>query len=218
MLGQILSFLLDLLLSGNKKSGKGTRSNQGDTPSARSRRGGGPQPRLRAQPGNGRAQAPQSTSQSRNNSTNTGSRDGVESPGQYGPGATRELTAAEIAQLTPSYDPNPDGDPDPGEIVWTWVPYAENDGRGKDRPVLIIARIGNGATAGCYLSTKEHRGFISIGSGAWDAQGRESFLSPERVLRITNDGMRREGHVLDAAPFSRAVAQLARAQPLRGQR
>ena len=31
-------------------------------------------------------------------------------------------------------------DPDPGEIVWTWVPYEEHDGRGKDRPVLLVAR------------------------------------------------------------------------------
>ncbi|GAB5080487.1 hypothetical protein ARTHROSP310_36360 [Arthrobacter sp. AD-310] len=28
----------------------------------------------------------------------------------------------------------PDGEPDPGEVVWTWVPYQEDHGRGKDRP------------------------------------------------------------------------------------
>ena len=132
------------------------------------------------------------------------------SPGQFGSGATRDLTRNEIVGLRPSYGPQPDGDPDPGEIVWTWVPYVENDGRGKDRPVLIIARIDHETTAGCYLSTKRHDGFVSVGTGPWDSQGRESFLSPERILRVTNEGMRRVGHVLPRAAFARAVGVVGR--------
>ncbi len=127
------------------------------------------------------------------------------SPGRSGEAATRDLMPAEIRALRPSYAPEPDGEPDPGEIVWTWVPYAEHDGRGKDRPVLIIARIDAGSFAGCYLSTKEHRGFVSIGSGGWDPQGRESFLSPERVLRVQAQGMRREGQVLPRDRFEVAI-------------
>lgn len=129
--------------------------------------------------------------------------------GQFGDGATRELRRSEVARLRPSYDPHPDGDPDPGEIVWTWVPYAENDGRGKDRPVLIIARLSDAAVAGCYLSTKAHPGYVSVGTGGWDSAGRESFLNPERVLRVTNDGMRREGHVLAQADYRWAVERIA---------
>lgn len=132
------------------------------------------------------------------------------SPGQFGPGATRDLRPDELRGIAPSYAPQPDGDPDPGEIVWTWVPYVENDGRGKDRPVLIIARIDDDATVGCYLSTKQHRGFVSIGRGPWDSQGRESFLSPERLLRVTHDGMRREGTVLPRERFDPAVAAVLR--------
>lgn len=128
------------------------------------------------------------------------------SPGSSGPDATRDLTASELRTLKPSYAPNLDGDPDPGEIVWTWVPYVENDGRGKDRPVLIIGRLDGQAWAGCYLSTKQHHGFVAIGSGPWDSQGRESFLSPERVLRITETGMRRESTGIDRAAFERAVS------------
>ncbi|UOQ58604.1 hypothetical protein MUN78_07220 [Leucobacter allii] len=133
----------------------------------------------------------------------------AESPGRSGDGATRELTASEIRALRPSYDPAPDGRPDPGEIVWTWVPYEENDGRGKDRPVLIIARIDARTTAACYLSTKPHRGFVSVGTGGWDGQGRESFLAPDRVLRVADAGMRREGHVLPRDRFARAVGAAA---------
>src|SRR3954465_3472466 len=37
-----------------------------------------------------------------------------------------------------SYAPKPDGNPDPGEVVWTWVPFEEDYSQGKDRPVLLI--------------------------------------------------------------------------------
>lgn len=141
-----------------------------------------------------------------------GYEDQLSSPGQHGADATRDLSRDEIARLAPHYGPQPDGDPDPGEIVWTWVPYVENDGRGKDRPVLIIARIDATTTAGCYLSTKRHDGFVSVGTGPWDSQGRESFVSPERVLRISDEGMRREGHVLPLAAFERAVSAVGREQ------
>lgn len=127
------------------------------------------------------------------------------SPGQIGAGATRDLTPNEIARLTPAYAPQLDGEPDPGEVVWTWVPYVENDGRGKDRPVLIIARVDGESWAACYLSTKQHRGFVSVGSGSWDSKGRESFLSPERVLRVTDSGMRRESTGIGRDRFERAV-------------
>ena len=40
-----------------------------------------------------------------------------------------------------SYAPVPGKDPDPGEVVWTWVPYEEDHAQGKDRPVLLIGRI-----------------------------------------------------------------------------
>ena len=130
------------------------------------------------------------------------------SPGQYGSSATRDLTRAEIAQLSPSYSPRPDGDPDPGEVIWTWVPYVENDGRGKDRPVLIISRLTDGSTAGCYLSTKSHDGYIPVGRGAWDSKGRPSFLNPERLLRITDRGMRREGTVMSKDQFAKATAEI----------
>ena len=103
------------------------------------------------------------------------------SPGQFGRGATRDATAAETQRISFVYAPEPDGDPDPGEVVWTWVPYVENDGRGKDRPVLVVGRIDANRFAACYLSTTQHRGFVSIGTGSWDSKGRESFLNPQPV-------------------------------------
>src|SRR3712207_5481502 len=53
------------------------------------------------------------------------------------------------------YRPRDDGAPDPGEIVWAWVPYDEGDGRGKDRPVLVIGRRGP-ELLGLMLSSQDH--------------------------------------------------------------
>ena len=35
------------------------------------------------------------------------------------------------------YSPVADGRPDPGEVVWTWVPFEDDHRQGKDRPVLL---------------------------------------------------------------------------------
>ena len=42
------------------------------------------------------------------------------------------------------YAPNPDGDADPGEVVWTWVSYEDDPSQGKDRPVVVLARVPEG--------------------------------------------------------------------------
>jgi len=110
------------------------------------------------------------------------------------------------------YAPKPDGQPDPGEIVWAWVPYEEDATRGKDRPVLIIAREGESLT-GLMLTSRDHdrdyageeregRFWIDIGSGSWDSQGRESEVRTDRFIRLDPQGIRREGAVLDKARFS----------------
>ena len=40
------------------------------------------------------------------------------------------------------YEPFDDDHADPGEVVWTWVPYEEDHRQGKDRPVVVIGRDG----------------------------------------------------------------------------
>jgi hypothetical protein len=41
-----------------------------------------------------------------------------------------------------SYAPRRDGLPDPGEVVWAWVPYEEDARRVKDRPVKQLGSRG----------------------------------------------------------------------------
>lgn len=119
-----------------------------------------------------------------------------------------------------TYAPKPDGRPDPGEVVWAWVPYEEDASRGKDRPVLIIARDGETLT-GLMLTSKDHdrdhyqearegRYWIDIGSGAWDSLGRPSEIRTDRLIRLDPAAIRREGAVLDEARFDQVAAEVRR--------
>lgn len=113
--------------------------------------------------------------------------------------------------VTLEYAPHPDGRADPGEIVWTWVPFEEDHGQGKDRPVLIIGHDGD-RLLGLMLTSKDHdrdaadearhgRHWMDIGAGAWDRQHRPSEVRLDRVLRVDPDAVRREGAQLDRARF-----------------
>lgn len=132
-------------------------------------------------------------------------------PGAAGPYATTEADAHAVGRVHTSYAPVHDGDPDPGEIVWTWVPFEENDGRGKDRPVLVVARETAGTLLAVQLSSKRHdedREWVAIGAGPWDREGRDSWVSVDRVLRLHEKGMRREACALDRGRFNLVVNRL----------
>jgi len=125
-----------------------------------------------------------------------------------------------VGRVRTSYAPNPDGLADPGEVVWTWVPYEEDHTRGKDRPVLVVGRDGDWLL-GLMLSSRDHdrdaaaevrygRRWIDLGPGAWDAQGRPSEVRLDRVVRVDPGAVRREGARLDRAAFDRVVTELSR--------
>ncbi|MFG2221602.1 type II toxin-antitoxin system PemK/MazF family toxin [Streptomyces sp. NPDC048644] len=132
-------------------------------------------------------------------------------PGSQGAGATTEALPDTVGAVRTSYAPDPDGDPDPGEIVWTWVPYEENDGRGKDRPVLVVAREASGTLLAVQLSSKRHDQdgeWIALGTGPWDRAGRDSWVALDRVLRVRPEGMRREACALDRDRFGLVAQRL----------
>lgn len=109
------------------------------------------------------------------------------------------------------YTPDLDGDPDPGEVVWTWVPFEEDATRGKDRPVVIIGRTGEDL-AGVQLTSrnKRRRDQIPVGSGAWDPKRRPSYAKVDRLLTIDADDVRREGAILDRDRFDDVVGNVAK--------
>ena len=109
------------------------------------------------------------------------------------------------------YCPQLDGRADPGEIVWTWVPFEEDPANGKDRPVLVVGRERK-TLLGLMLSSNPARGaehnWIGIGSGPWDYEGRDSWVRLDRVLDVPEAGIRREGAILPRKTFDLVAHRL----------
>jgi hypothetical protein len=132
-------------------------------------------------------------------------------PSSPGRSTVRDLPTAERSRQI-VYAPDPDGGADPGEIVWAWVPFEEHDGRGKDRPLLIVGRDGDGGLLGLMLSSQhsrsDDRDWLPIGSGGWDRAGRDSFVRLDRVFEVPEHGIRRESAVLPRERFDRVAVEL----------
>ena len=116
--------------------------------------------------------------------------------------------------IKPVYAPKPDGAPDPGEVVWAWVPYEDDPSQGKDRPVLLIGRSGS-SLLGLMLTTRDRNNsresdpdYIDIGSGAWDSKGRPSEVKLDRILTLEPSAIRRQGAVVDREVFNRVAKSL----------
>lgn len=123
------------------------------------------------------------------------------------------------------YAPEIDGEPDPGEVVWGWVPYEDDPSQGKDRPVLILGPAadaggtagGTAGWAGLQLTSKDHdrdaadearygRHWMDVGSGGWDSERRASEVRLDRLLVLPAEAFRREGAALDPTVFAAVVA------------
>lgn len=138
-----------------------------------------------------------------------------------------------LGAVRADYSPSLDGKPDPGEVVWTWVPFEEDHSQGKDRPVLVVGRDGTWLL-GLQLTSKDHgdnpiagnggapaRGgqrrngaatWLDIGSGPWDSKGRASEVRLDRVIRIDPAAVRREGAIVPRETFEAVVAASAKAR------
>lgn len=134
-------------------------------------------------------------------------------PGRSGPTRTIRVQPPGADALRITYSPRIDGDPDAGEVVWTWVPYEEDDGRGKDRPVLVIGQADAERVYVVRLTSKSHDGdrdYLPIGAGPWDSKGRPSWVDIEQLYSVHPDGMRREAAALDLDTFTVVAAALRR--------
>jgi hypothetical protein len=64
------------------------------------------------------------------------------------------------------------------------------------------------------LTSKDHtrtgnRDYLDLGSGEWDRQGRDSEVKLDRVLRLDESAVRREGAVLDRTRFNQVISALS---------
>lgn len=120
------------------------------------------------------------------------------------------------------YRPSANGRGDPGEVVWTWVPYEDDPDRGKDRPVLVVAVEGDDVLV-LPMTSKDHdrdaaqearegRLWMDIGSGPWDTRGRPSEVRLNRTIRVPAAEVRREGAALGPEIFGAVAAAWKAAQ------
>jgi hypothetical protein len=117
--------------------------------------------------------------------------------------------------MTTSYSPHADGRPDPGEVVWAWVAYEDDPQQGKDRPVLVVGRDGDELLC-LMLTSKDHdrdaedearrgRYWMDVGSGDWDRERRPSEVRLDRLLRMTERDVRREGAAMGREMFEQVI-------------
>ena len=177
--------------SSQKSESRGDESRQRESRQGEARTSGSSAPKPSApKPSSAKSAAPKPSAPA-----STGASDGSDYPGDY-----RDMINFE-------YSPSLDGDADPGEIVWTWVPFEEDHSQGKDRPVLLVGRDGEYLLA-LMMTSKDHNNrehadpnYLDIGSGPWDPQGRASEVKLNRVIRVRPDAMRREGAIMPEDTF-----------------
>lgn len=127
------------------------------------------------------------------------------------PGSNGETRRS--GRIDVSYAPERDGDADPGEVVWAWVPYEDDPNQGKDRPVLVLGWDGP-KLAAVQLSSKDHskrrdsHEWVPVGTGGWDRDGRPSYVDASRLLRLDPSSVRREGAALDRPRFDQVLARV----------
>ena len=170
---------------GGSESSQKSESRKGESRQGEARTSGSSAPK---------PSAPKPSASTRSASTASAS-DGSDYPGDY------------RGMIDFEYSPSLDGDADPGEIVWTWVPFEEDHSQGKDRPVLLVGRDGEYLLA-LMMTSKDHNNrehadsnYLDIGSGPWDPQGRASEVKLNRVIRVRPDAMRREGAIMPEDTF-----------------
>lgn len=176
---------------GGSESSQKSESHKGESRQGEARTSGSSAPKPSApKPSSANSSAPKPSAPA-----STVASDGSDYPGDY-----RDMINFE-------YSPSLDGDADPGEIVWTWVPFEEDHSQGKDRPVLLVGRDGEYLLA-LMMTSKDHNNrehadsnYLDIGSGPWDPQGRASEVKLNRVIRVRPDSMRREGAIMPEDTF-----------------
>ena len=177
--------------SSQKSESRGDESRQRESRQGEARTSGSSAPK----PSASKSSSAKSSAPKPSAPASTVASDGSDYPGDY-----RDMINFE-------YSPSLDGDADPGEIVWTWVPFEEDHSQGKDRPVLLVGRDGEYLLA-LMMTSKDHNNrehadpnYLDIGSGPWDPQGRASEVKLNRVIRVRPDAMRREGAIMPEDTF-----------------
>lgn len=118
------------------------------------------------------------------------------------------VAPAEECARTIFYAPDMDGQVDPGEVVWFWTPHKQTP---IERALVVVGRSGSQILGLLASSNPEHsqdRSWLDIGSGPWDENGRQSWVRLDRVIKIPETEIRRQGAVIPPRRFERIANRL----------
>ena len=124
--------------------------------------------------------------------------------------ATVARPTAEMARSI-VYAPDMDGQTDPGEVVWAPVLLEGDAEKPRERAVVVVGR-SKQTLLGALISTHQRHAdsphWLFIGSGAWDPEGRPSWVRLDKILEVPESGIRRSGAVMPRRRFDRIAARL----------
>lgn len=109
------------------------------------------------------------------------------------------------------YAPDMDGQADPGEVVWIWAPSDGPDKPLRERALLVVGRTRHTILGLLISPNPEHDGedgWMDIGAGEWDASGRQCWLRIDRVVEVSELGIRRQGAIFPRRRFDRVANKL----------
>lgn len=118
---------------------------------------------------------------------------------------------AEACARSIFYAPNMDGQVDPGEVVWFWVPDERSETKLTERALVVIGRHGD-LVLGLITSPNPVHAmsekWIDIGSGPWDDAGRKCWLRLDKIIKVPETAIRRQGAVIPLRRFNRVANRL----------
>lgn len=109
------------------------------------------------------------------------------------------------------YAPDMDGQAEPGEVVWVWAPSDGPDNPPRERAMLVISRDRHVILGLLISPNPEHdreESWIDIGAGEWDSSGRQCWVRLDRVLEVSELGIRRQGALFPPRRFERIANRL----------
>ncbi|MEJ5919363.1 MULTISPECIES: type II toxin-antitoxin system PemK/MazF family toxin [unclassified Corynebacterium] len=118
--------------------------------------------------------------------------------------------SAELARSI-LYSPDMDGQTESGEVVRVHVQIDGDHQPIHERSAVVLGRDRH-ALLGALISTREEHAndpkWLFIGTGAWDPQGRPSWVRIDRILIIPESGIRRSGTFMPRRRFDRIASRL----------
>lgn len=109
------------------------------------------------------------------------------------------------------YAPDMDGQAEPGEVVWIWAPSDGADAPPRERAMLVIGRDRHTILGLLISPNPRHAGaesWLDIGAGEWDPAGRQCWVRLDRVLEVSEQGVRRQGALFPQRRFDRIATRL----------